>query len=88
VLQATREAPQRANVAYALFAVPTVRLRVLFVLVVLAYHRRRILHFNVTEHPSAYWTALQIVDAFPEAFAPSISSAIATLSTVTSSGNA
>jgi transposase InsO family protein len=48
------------------FTVPTARLRVLFVLVVLAHHRRRVLHFNVTEHPTAAWTAQQIVDAFPE----------------------
>jgi hypothetical protein len=37
--------------------VPTARLRVLFVLVILAHHRRRVLHFNVTEHPTAAWTA-------------------------------
>src|SRR5216117_3236987 len=42
--------------------VPTARLRVLFVLVVLAHHRRRVVHFNVTEHstapgpPSRSWT--------------------------------
>src|SRR5438132_3672703 len=47
------------------FTVPTARLRVLFVLVVLAHHRRRVVHFNVTEHPTAHWTAQQIVDAFP-----------------------
>jgi hypothetical protein len=34
--------------------------------VVLAHDRRRVLHFNVTEHPSAAWTAQQIVDAFPD----------------------
>jgi putative transposase len=51
--------------------VPTAHWRVLFVLVVLAHHRRRILHFNVTEHPTAEWTAQQIVDAFPEDTAPS-----------------
>jgi putative transposase len=45
-------------------------LRVLFVLVVLAHHRRRIVHFNVTEHPTAHWTAQQIVDAFPNETAP------------------
>jgi hypothetical protein len=39
------------------FTVPTARLRVLFVLVVLAHHRRRVIHFNVTEHPTATWTA-------------------------------
>src|SRR6516162_6139432 len=42
------------------FTVPTARLRVLFVLVVLAHHRRRVVHFNVTEHPTAQWTAQQI----------------------------
>jgi putative transposase len=47
------------------FTVPTARLRVLFVLVVLAHHRRRVVHFNVTEHPTARWTAQQIVEAFP-----------------------
>jgi putative transposase len=53
------------------FTVPTAGLRVLFVFVVLAHHRRRVVHFNVTEHPTAYWTAQQIVDAFPNDAAPS-----------------
>jgi putative transposase len=53
------------------FTVPTARLRVLFVFVVLAHDRRRILHFNVTEHPTAAWTAQQLVDAFPDDSAPS-----------------
>jgi putative transposase len=44
---------------------------VLFVLVVLAHHRRRVVHFNVTEYPTAHWTAQQIVDAFPNDCAPS-----------------
>jgi transposase InsO family protein len=52
------------------FTVPTARLRVLFVLVALAHHRRRVVHFNVTEHPTAAWTAQQIVDAFPDESAP------------------
>ncbi|MCI0390998.1 MAG: integrase core domain-containing protein [Acidobacteria bacterium] len=50
--------------------VPTATFRVLFVLVVLAHHRRRIIHFNVTEHPTAAWTAQQIIEAFPEETAP------------------
>jgi len=53
------------------FTVPTARLRVLFVLVVLVHHRRRVVHFNVTEHPTAHWTAQQIVDGFPNDSAPS-----------------
>ena len=37
----------------------------------LAHHRRRVVRFNVTEHPTAQWTAQQIVDAFPDDSAPS-----------------
>jgi hypothetical protein len=52
------------------FTVPTASFRVLFVFVVLAQHRRRVVHFNVTEHPTAAWTAQQILKAFPEDTAP------------------
>jgi putative transposase len=60
----------RDLVSIDFFTVPTARLRVLFVLVVLAHHRRSVVHFNVTEHPTARWTAQQVVDAFPEDSAP------------------
>ena len=52
------------------FTVPTATFRVLFVFVVLAHHRRRVVHFNVTEHPTALWTGQQMVEAFPEDTAP------------------
>jgi len=52
------------------FTVPTISFRVLFVFVVLAHHRRRVVHFNVTEHPTAAWTAQQILEAFPDDTAP------------------
>jgi hypothetical protein len=52
------------------FMVPTATFRVLYVFFVLAHDRRRVLHFSVTEHPSAAWTAQQIVEAFPEDTAP------------------
>ena len=52
------------------FLVPTATFRVLFVFVVLAHDRRRIVHFNVTEHPTAQWTAQQLVEAFPFDTAP------------------
>jgi len=45
--------------------VPTASFRVLFVFIMLAHDRRGIVHFNVTEHPAAQWTAQQIVEAFP-----------------------
>src|SRR6266403_2036372 len=61
----------RDLVSIDFFTVPTVGFRVLFVLVVLAHHRRRVIHFNVTEHPTSQWTAQQIVDAFPNDTAPS-----------------
>jgi hypothetical protein len=34
--------------------------------VILLHHRRRIVHFSVTEHPTAVWTAQQLVEAFPD----------------------
>ena len=52
------------------FTVPTATLRVLFVFLVLSHDRRRIVHFNVTEHPTEDWTAQQIREAFPWDEAP------------------
>jgi putative transposase len=52
-------------VACDFFTVPTVTGRVLFVFIILAHARRCIVHFNITEHPTAQWTAQQIVEAFP-----------------------
>jgi transposase InsO family protein len=57
-------------VACDFFIVPTATFRVLFVFVMLAHERRRIVHFNITEHPTAQWTAQQIVEAFPWDTAP------------------
>src|SRR5437899_11800359 len=45
------------------FTVPTATFRVLFVLVVLSHGRRGLVHFNVTEHPTAEWTARQLIEA-------------------------
>jgi putative transposase len=52
------------------FTVPTATFRVLFVFLVLSHDRRRIVHFNVTEHPTENWTAQQIREAFPWDKAP------------------
>jgi transposase InsO family protein len=45
------------------FTVPTITLKVLFVFVVIAHRRREVLHFNVTDHPTAEWIAQQVVEA-------------------------
>jgi transposase InsO family protein len=47
------------------FTVPTIRFEVLYVFLVLAHERRRVIHFNVTSHPTAEWTAQQLREAFP-----------------------
>src|ERR1700760_2325434 len=48
------------------FTVPTITMKVLFVFIVLEHDRRKLLHFNVTEHPTGAWTAQQIVEAFAD----------------------
>jgi transposase InsO family protein len=52
------------------FTVPTIRFQVLYVFLVLAHERRRTVHFNVTAHPTAQWTAQQLRNAFPWDSAP------------------
>jgi len=52
------------------FTVPTIRLQVLFVFLVLEHRRREVLHFNVTDHPTSEWVAQQMVEAFADREAP------------------
>ena len=52
------------------FTVPTVTFRVLYVFVVLLHPRRRVVLFNVTDSPTAAWTARQVIEAFPDDSAP------------------
>jgi hypothetical protein len=49
---------------------PTATFRVLFVFVMSAHERRRIVRFNITKHPTAHWPAQHIVAAFPWEPAP------------------
>jgi hypothetical protein len=56
-----RLAPRRSST----LPVATIRFKILYVFVVLAHHRRRIVHFAVTAHPTAEWAAHQILQAFP-----------------------
>ena len=58
---------REAIVALDLFTVPTATFRVLYCFFVIEHGRRRILHFNVTPHPSADWIVQQLRETFPEA---------------------
>jgi len=60
----------RDLVAVDFFMVPTATFRILFCFIVLRHHRRVVVHFNVTAHPTAEWTAQQVNEAFPEDQAP------------------
>jgi putative transposase len=57
-------------IAADFFVVPSATFRLLFVLIILAHDRRRIVHVAVTEHPTAAWTAQQLRNAFSEHDAP------------------
>src|SRR3974377_19483 len=61
-------APQLVSIDF--FTVPTIHFQVLYVFLVLAHDRRRLLHFNVTAHPTAEWTGQQLREAFPFAQLP------------------
>jgi putative transposase len=60
----------RDIVAVDFFLVPTLTFRLFFIFVVLRHDRRELIHVNVTDHPTALWTARQIVEAFPDDTAP------------------
>ena len=52
------------------FVVATARFSLLYCFIALRHDRRRVVHFNVTRHPTARWTAQQVVEAFPNDEAP------------------
>jgi len=56
--------------AMDLFTVPTATFRVLYCFFVISHGRRRVLHFNVTKHPTSQWIVQQLREAFPEDFSP------------------
>ena len=55
----------KSMVSVDFFTVPTIRFQVLYVFLVLAHDRRRILHFAVTAHPTAEWTVQQLRETLP-----------------------
>jgi hypothetical protein len=54
-------------VAFGFFTVPTLTFQLLYCFLVIEHGRRRILHFNITCHPTAEWVVQQLREAFPEA---------------------
>ena len=56
---------REAIVAMDFFSVPTLTFDVLYCFFVIAHNRRRILHFNVTRHPTSEWVSQQLREAFP-----------------------
>jgi putative transposase len=60
----------KTMVSVDFFTVPTIRFQVLYVFLVLAHDRRRIVHCGVTANPTAQWTAQQVRNAFPWDTAP------------------
>ena len=61
-----RQSPEVIT-AFDFFTVPTVMFKLLYCFFVIEHGRRKILHFNITSHPTAEWVIQQLREAFPEA---------------------
>jgi len=61
---------REAIAAMDFFTVPTITFGVLYCFFVIGHDRRRILHFNVTRHPTSLWVVQQLREAFPYESAP------------------
>jgi hypothetical protein len=58
--------------AFDFFTVPTVTFRLLYWFFVIDHRRRRVLYFNLTDHPTAEWVVQQLREAFPRSGSVSI----------------
>lgn len=56
---------REAIAAMDFFTIPNLTFGVLYCFFVIAHDRRRILHFNVTRHPTGLWITQQLREAFP-----------------------
>jgi hypothetical protein len=63
------------------FTVPTITFGILYCFFVISHERRRILHFNVTCHPTSTWIVQQLREACPYESAPDSCSSITTRNT-------
>ncbi len=61
---------REAIAAMDFFAVPTLTFNVLYCFFIISHDRRRIVHFNVTRHPTSSWIVQQLREAFPYRSAP------------------
>jgi hypothetical protein len=61
---------REAIAAMDFFTVPTLTFGVLYCFFVIAHDRRRVLHFNVTRHPTSAWVSQQLRETFPYDSAP------------------
>ena len=61
---------KEAIAAMDFFTVPTINFGVLYCFFVISHGRRRILHFNVTKHPTSLWVVQQLRESFPFELAP------------------
>lgn len=58
---------REAVVAFDFFGVPTLTFKLLYAFLIIEHGRRKILHCNVTAHPTSEWVVQQLKEAFPEA---------------------
>jgi len=56
---------REAIAAMDFFTVPTITFSVLYCFFLIGHDRRRILHCNVTKHPTSLWIVQQLREAFP-----------------------
>ncbi len=61
---------REAIAAMDFFTVPTITFCSLYCFFVISHDRRRILHFNVTKHPTSSWIVQQLREVFPFGSAP------------------
>lgn len=61
---------REAIAAMDFFTVPTVTFNLLYCFFIISHDRRRILHFNVTPHPTGSWIVQQLREAFPYQSSP------------------
>src|SRR5271154_1562002 len=61
---------REAIAAMNFFTVPTLTFGTLYCFFIIGHGRRRILHFQVTRHPTSLWVVQQLREAFPYGTAP------------------